>query len=73
MKFMEFLKIHKGSKNPKVGITKGEFPEETQSNREKPKKDVNYRGVQCFECSCYGHIRIECHNFLNATGKAFNA
>jgi hypothetical protein len=72
-KCRKFLKINKGSKNPKVGIIKGEFPGETQSNREKPKKDVNSRGIQCFECSGYGHIKIECPNFLNANGRAFNA
>jgi hypothetical protein len=28
-------------------------------------KNNHYKGVQCHECECNGHIRTECATFLN--------
>jgi hypothetical protein len=28
---------------------------------------------KCFECSSFGHLRVDCGNFKQAKGKAYNA
>jgi hypothetical protein len=43
----------------------------TTDTEEAEKKDP--RGPQCFECSGFGHIKIECANLKKQRGKAFNA
>jgi hypothetical protein len=43
----------------------------TADTKEPEKKDP--RGPKCFECSGFGHIRIECANLKKQKGKAFNA
>lgn len=73
-KKFRFLKFNKGSsKNPKLDVVKGDSQGAPQGKREKPKKDKNTGGVQCFECPGFGHIRTNCPNFLNTKCKALNA
>lgn len=73
-KKFRFLKFNKGSsKNPKLDVVKGDSQGAPQGKREKPKKDKNAGGVQCFECPGFGHIRTNCPNFLNTKCKALNA
>jgi RNA-binding protein YhbY len=43
----------------------------TAESEEAEKKDP--RGLQCFKCSGFGHIKTECANLKKLKGKAFNA
>jgi hypothetical protein len=49
------------------------IPNEPPKERERPKKDKNTRGIQCLECSGYGHIRTKCPNLKHSKGQAMNA
>lgn len=40
-------------------------------HEEAEKKDP--RGPRCFECSSFGHIRVDCGNLKQGKGKAYNA
>jgi hypothetical protein len=43
----------------------------TAESEEAEKKDL--RGLQCFECLGFSHIRTKCANLKKLKGKAFNA
>jgi len=45
-------------------------PKEAEAEEDK-KKDQ--RGLRCFECSGFGHIRVDCGNLKQGKGKAYNA
>jgi hypothetical protein len=44
-------------------------PREAEPEEEE-KKDP--RGPRCFECSGFGHIRVDCGNLKKGKGKAYN-
>jgi hypothetical protein len=44
-------------------------PKEAESEEAK-KKDP--RGLRCFECSGYEHVRLDCGNLKQVKGKAYN-
>jgi hypothetical protein len=57
---LNFLKNSKGD-------SKGTDQEKVESDKKVP------RGPKCFECSGYGHIRVDCGNLKQSIGKAYNA
>jgi hypothetical protein len=59
-KMLNFLKNSKGD-------SKGTDQEKVESDKKVP------RGPKCFECSGYGHIRVDCGNLKQSIGKAYNA
>jgi hypothetical protein len=55
-------------KKEKGGMHMFKFLSETQKQG---KEDL--RGLRCFECSGFGHIRANCENLKQGKGKAYNA
>jgi len=66
--FERFMKNNKFKKKFSDRLRKAPYIAESE---EAKKKDP--RGPQCFECSGFGHIKIECANMKKIKGKAFNA
>jgi hypothetical protein len=66
--FERFMKNNKFNKKFFDRLRKAPHTTDTE---EAEKKDP--RGPQCFECSGFGYIRIECANLKKQRGKAFNA
>jgi hypothetical protein len=67
--FERFMKNNKFKKKFSDRLMK-KAPQTTEP-KEDEKKDQ--RGPQCYECSGFEHIKIECANLKKVKGKAFNA
>jgi hypothetical protein len=66
--FERFMKNNKFKKKFSNRLNKAPHTAELE---EAEKKDP--RGPQCFKCSGFGHIKIECANLKKLKGKAFIA
>jgi hypothetical protein len=66
--FERFMKNNKFKKKFSDKLRKAPHTAESEKAEKKDPK-----GLQCFECSGFGHIRTECANLKKLKGKAFNA
>jgi hypothetical protein len=66
--FKQFMKNDKFKKWFSYRLKKAP---QTVEPKEAEKKDP--RGLKCFECSSFGHIKSECANLKKIKGKAFNS
>jgi len=70
MSAKNFRRLMKDDRFKKKFFEKAKKPLRDAELKEEEKKDP--RGPRCFECSGYGHIRVDCGNIKKGKGKAYN-
>jgi len=65
-----FRRLMKDDRFKKKFSERVKKPPREAEPEEEEKKDP--KGPQCFECSGFGHIRVDCGNLKKGKGKAYN-